>query len=71
LSWDDYTVDLTTEDYYRWDVILAQKMDGEALTLADNGPLWVVYPRDQHPPLQDSRYHHRWAWMLRVMVVNP
>lgn len=71
LSWDDYRVDLTTEDFNRWDVILAHQMNDKALTVTELGPLRVVYPRDQHAELQDSRFDHRWVWMLREIVVNP
>lgn len=71
LSWDDYSVDLTTEDFARWDVILAHEVDGKALSVLELGPLRVIYPRDQHAELQDSRFDHRWVWMLREIVVNP
>lgn len=68
-AWDDYLVEMTADDYYRWDVILAQKMDGRLLTIAEFGPLCVIYPRDQHPELRDSRFDHRWVWMLQSIEV--
>lgn len=71
VAWDGYTVEVESTDFYTWDVILARRMDGETLTLEDRGPLWVVYPRDQHRELQDSRFDHRWVWMLSSLVVNP
>lgn len=70
-SWDDYSVDLTSEDFQRWDVILAHRVDGKDLTVLGLGPLRVVYPRDQHQELQDSRFDHRWVWMLREIVIAP
>ncbi len=70
-SWNDYEVAVGIEDYYQWDAILAHRMDGTPLTLLDYGPLWVVYPRDQHVELQDSRFDHSWAWMLRSITVGP
>lgn len=70
-AWDAYAIDLTSEDYFLWDVILATHINGEALTLETNGPIWVVYPRDQYKVLQDSRYHHRWVWMLSEIHVSP
>jgi hypothetical protein len=70
-AWNDYEVTVGIADYYQWDAILAHSMDGTGLTLLDHGPLWVVYPRDQHAELQDSRFDHRWAWMLRSITVDP
>lgn len=71
VAWNDYQIKVAAEDYYLWDVILARTLDGVPLTLADNGPLWVVYPRDSVPALADSRYDHRWVWMLQRMEVEP
>lgn len=70
-AWNDYEVVVKLKDYYQWDAILAHSMDGKGLTLLDHGPLWVVYPRDQHAELQDSRFDHRWAWMLRSITISP
>ncbi len=70
-AWNDYEVAVGIEDYYQWDAILAHRMNGRELTLLDHGPLWVVYPRDEHIELQDSRFDHRWAWMLRSITVAP
>ncbi len=70
-SWDDYSVDLTSEDFLRWDVLLAHSADGKPLAAEDLGPLRVIYPRDQFEELQDQRFDHRWVWMLREIVVNP
>lgn len=68
-AWDEYLLEVSSADYYRWDVILALRMDGRLLTLAEFGPLCVVYPRDQNPELFDSRYNHRWVWMLKGIEV--
>lgn len=68
---DDYEITVSLEDYLSWDVIIAHSMDGTALSLLDYGPLWVVYPRDDHAVLQDSRFDHRWAWMLNSITVKP
>lgn len=70
-AWNDYEVEVNAADYYQWDVVLAHSMDGQPLTLRDRGPLWVVYPRDDFAPLQDSRFDHRWVWMLRTIIAKP
>ncbi|MCX8998145.1 molybdopterin-dependent oxidoreductase [Rhizobiaceae bacterium BDR2-2] len=67
LAHNDYSVEIPVADAVKWDVILARRMDGEALTLRDKGPLWIVYPRDDYRELRDARYDHRWVWQLRQL----
>jgi hypothetical protein len=70
IALNEYEVSVSVDDYRQWDVVLAHHMDGKPLTRLDKGPLWVVYPRDQNPELQDSRVDHRWAWMLRTIATS-
>lgn len=51
----------------RYGAILALEMDGRALTLRDFGPIWVMYPIDDHPELRDSRFNNRLVWQLQVI----
>ena len=67
---NDYVIDIPMEDFERFDVVLAYKMDGERLLPRDKGPLWIVYPRDQHDELQDIRYDYRWVWQLRRLDIQ-
>lgn len=67
---NDYVVDIPMSDIERFDVIVAHSMDGEPLSLQDKGPLWIVYPRDTHPELQDIRYDYRWVWQLNALEVQ-
>jgi hypothetical protein len=67
---NDYIVEIPLEDFYQYDVLAATHMDGEALTPRDKGPLWIVYPRDDHSELQDIRYDYRWVWQLSGLQVE-
>lgn len=67
---NDYAVDIPMSDFENYDVILAYSMDGEALRRADKGPLWIVYPRDDHAELQDIRFDYRWVWQLAELEVR-
>ena len=67
---NDYIVEIPLEDFYQYDVLAATHMDGEALTPRDKGPLWIVYPRDDHSELQDIRYDYRWVWQLNGLQVE-
>ncbi|KRW61331.1 hypothetical protein [Pseudomonas sp. TTU2014-080ASC] len=71
IALNEYEVKVAVQDYLTWDVILAWEQDGQVMTRLDKGPLWVVYPRDKHVELQDSRFDHRWAWMLRTISIEP
>ncbi|MGO2133274.1 MAG: molybdopterin-dependent oxidoreductase [Halomonas sp.] len=67
---NDYVVDIPIADFQRFDVIIADRMDGELLSRDRKGPLWIVYPRDDHEVLQDIRYDYRWVWQLYRLEVK-
>lgn len=66
---NDYEITLPAEDL-AFEPILAMRMDGEVLLPRNKGPLWIVYPRDQFPILQDERFDHRWVWQLKRLSVE-
>lgn len=67
---NDYVVDIPLADFHDFDVLVAKSMDGERLTPRDKGPLWIVYPRDDHGELQDIRYDYRWVWQLESLDIR-
>jgi hypothetical protein len=67
---NDYTVEIPMEDFEKYDVLLATEMDGEEMLVSDKGPIWIVYPRDSDPELQDRRMHDRWVWQLKALQVQ-
>lgn len=67
---NDYIVDIPMSDLEDFDVILAYAIDGAPLDRADKGPLWIVYPRDDHTDLQDIRYDYRWVWQLSGLDIR-
>lgn len=67
---NDYQIEIPISDLERFDVIGALSMDGEPLSPRDKGPIWIVYPRDDHPELQDIRYDTRWVWQLVSLSVQ-
>ncbi len=70
IALNDYIVEIPLQDFYDYDVILATHMDGQRLTRRDKGPLWIVYPRDDHAELQDIRYDYRWVWQLHRLEIE-
>lgn len=61
---NDYAVDIPIADFFDYDVVLALAADGKRLTMRDKGPIWVVYPFDDHKALNDPIYNARSIWQL-------
>lgn len=64
IALNDYEIAIPTTDFTRFDVIAAMTMNDQPLTARDKGPIWIVYPRDDHAELHDILYDHRWVWQL-------
>jgi len=67
---NEYSIEIPMEDFERFDVLGALSMEGEPLRPRDKGPIWIVYPRDDHRELQDIRYDTRWVWQLHELEVR-
>lgn len=67
---NDYTVEVPMDDFRNYDVLLALDMNGAEMQVSDKGPVWIVYPRDQVPALQDRKLHERWVWQLKALQVQ-
>lgn len=67
---NDYQIEIPIADFERFNVIGAMSMGGVPLSPRDKGPIWIVYPRDDHPELQDIRYDTRWVWQLVSLHVQ-
>lgn len=67
---NDYSVEVTLAEFYDYDVILALYADGKRLTMRDKGPIWAMYPIDDHPELQDPDYNRRLIWQLTTMELK-
>lgn len=67
---NEYEVTIPAEDCDLYNPLLARSMDGAAMQRSDKGPIWLVYPRDDHADLHDQRFDHRWAWQLAVIFVD-
>jgi hypothetical protein len=66
---DDYSAEIPRSDFAQFKAILALKRDGNDLTVRDRGPLFLVYPYDSDPELQQQKYYGRSVWQVaRVLV---
>lgn len=65
IALNDYKVDIPVEDFTKYPVILAYRMDGERLKIRDKGPLWIVYPQDDFPELKTKQTQAKWVWQVK------
>jgi DMSO/TMAO reductase YedYZ molybdopterin-dependent catalytic subunit len=64
LAYDGFRATVQLEDARRVPIILAHEVDGRPLARDAGGPLYAVYPIDEHPELSE-RYDGRW-WVFYV-----
>ncbi|MFO1143281.1 MAG: molybdopterin-dependent oxidoreductase [Amaricoccus sp.] len=66
---NDYYVDIPTDDFVKYDAILAMEANGERLSRREKGPLWLMYPISDHAELKDPIYMRRLIW--QVVRIQP
>lgn len=67
---NDFAIPLPASDPWTYDILIAREMNGHPMRLRDKGPLWLVYPRDQHSELQNGVNDERWVWQLSEIAVK-
>ena len=67
---NDYAVDIPMEDFQRYPVILAMKMNGMVLHSRNKGPLWMIYPWSDRPELRNEISYGRSIWQIRELAIK-
>ena len=67
---NDYSVEITADEFEKYDVIFALNMDGTRLSMRDKGPIWLMYPVSDHEELQKPIYNSRLIWQLVEVVIE-
>jgi hypothetical protein len=70
IALNDYTVEIPFSDFSTYRVLLALKMNGTYIRVRDKGPIWIVYPRDEHPELDRPEMWRRWIWQLKRIEIR-
>lgn len=65
-----YSADIPLSDFDAAPVILATHLDGDELTVRSKGPLFVIYPFDEHPELYNEAYFGRSVWQVVSIEVR-
>jgi hypothetical protein len=67
---NDYEQTIPMDDFYSYDVLLALRMNGDPMRVRDKGPIWIVYPRSDHPELDDFITREKSVWQLTALHVR-
>ncbi|KIN74222.1 putative pterin-binding protein [Sulfitobacter guttiformis] len=67
---NDFFVSAPAKDAYNYNVILAILMNEKEMSVRDKGPIWVIYPIDEHPELNDDIYNGRLVWQLDKITLK-
>lgn len=67
---NDFSSEVPAADAFAYNVILAVLLNGETMPIRDKGPIWVIYPMDDNPELQDEIYNNRLVWQLKSISVD-
>ena len=65
---NDYAVDMPIEDALDYPVLIATRMNGEPMNVANYGPTRIVYPTHAFE-FEKSVYDPRWIWQLASIEV--
>lgn len=58
-------------ELHDYDVILAMHRNGEPMPIREFGPLFVLYPFDEHPELDTETVRFRSVWQVRHIYALP
>jgi hypothetical protein len=67
---NDYEEVIPIDDFHRYDVLLALRMNGQLMRTRDKGPIWIVYPWSDHPELDDFATREKSVWQLNALHVR-
>lgn len=66
---NDYVTEIPISDFKDYPVILATSLEGKPMSVRDKGPIFIIYPFDQSPELNNETYYGRSAWQVKSIEV--
>lgn len=67
---NDYKIAIPLDDTSKFDMVLAHRMNDQPIPVRTKGPLFVVYPFDSNPALQNAVYYERSIWQLGGLEID-
>ncbi len=66
---NDYEVTIPVAEAARYPLLVADTQNGQPMSVRERGPLWIIYPLDDHRELQQPEFHSRMIWQLARLTV--
>lgn len=66
---NDYVTEIPVSDFIDNAVILATTIDGTPMSVREKGPIFIIYPFDEQPALNNETYYGRSAWQVKSIEV--
>jgi hypothetical protein len=70
IALNDYAAEIPVEDFRKWPVILATKLDGKPMSVREKGPIFVIYPFDADSNLFNEQYFARSVWQVKAIEIQ-
>lgn len=70
IALNGYRAKIPVSDLQEFGPILALKENGEYMRIRDRGPIFVIYPFDQKPQINNEIYYSRSVWQVREIVIR-
>ena len=67
---NDYVTEVPVDDFKDYPVVLATEVDGQVISVRDKGPIFVIYPFDASPELNNETYYGRSAWQVKSIEIK-
>lgn len=67
---NDYEITIPISDLRRYPILFALKQDGRYMRVRDKGPIWVIYPREAFPELDNEETKQKWIWQLSSIHIR-
>lgn len=64
IALDEFASTIPLQDVAKYEPVVAHSRDGKRLLDAKYGPMFIVYPRDSHPELQNPTAETKFVWAL-------
>ncbi|MFD2172524.1 oxidoreductase [Rhodobacter lacus] len=71
IALNDYAVEIPVADIETRAPLLADRRDGQPMTIRDKGPLWIIYPYDADPAYRNEVIYARSVWQVDRIEVLP
>jgi len=67
---NDYSTQFSNAALLKYPVILATRRNNQPMRIRDKGPIWIIYPLDDHPQLRTEAHHHAMVWQLKSLQIS-